>query len=147
MSVRLVGPPRRSSLPGFDRAALRRRARLVLAALGEADSEVSIALVDDGAMAELNERWRGRSGPTDVLSFSLVEGEYAGHRRGLLGDVVIDVEQASRQADARGHGLDEEIARLLIHGTLHLLGFDHEERREAARMRRRERELWAKIRD
>lgn len=146
MTVRLVGPPRRSGLPAFDRAALRRRARLVLEALGEADSEVSIALVDDAAMAELNERWRGRAGPTDVLSFSLVEGEHALHRGALLGDVVIDVEQAGRQAEGRGHGLDEELARLLIHGILHLLGFDHLERREAARMQRRERELWAKIR-
>lgn len=146
MSVRLVGPPRGASSPGFDRAVLRRRARVLLEALDQVGAELSISLVDDAAMAEMNQRWRGRSGPTDVLSFSLLEGEHAEHRGGLLGDVVIDLQQAARQAPELGRGLDDELGRLLIHGTLHLLGYDHEEPEEAAEMERREGELWAKIR-
>ena len=74
---------------------------------------------------------RGRAGPTDVLSFSLLEGEQAGHRGALLGDVVIGLAVAERQARERGHGLVEELDRLLIHGLLHLLGHDHEEPAEA----------------
>ena len=76
--------------------------------------------------------------PTDVLSFSLLEGEDAEHRGALLGDVVIGVETAARQARAAPpRSLDEEVARLLIHGTLHLLGHDHEQAEEARAHARR----------
>ena len=81
-----------------------------------------------------------------MLAFSLLEGEGAEHRGGLLGDVVIGVEAAARQARARHRGLDEEIARLLIHGTLHLIGYDHQRREEARTMRAQERRLWRAIR-
>jgi len=93
-------------------------------------------------MGELNAAHRGKAGPTDVLSFSLVEGAHAEHRGALLGDVVIDVEQAARQARRARRTLDDELAKLLIHGVLHLVGHDHEADDEARRMRAEERRLW-----
>jgi probable rRNA maturation factor len=142
MKVRIAGPPRRRGLPAVDRRLLRSRARRMLEALGEPRAELSVALMDDAEIARLNSVWMGKGRPTDVLSFSLVEGEGAEHRRGLLGDVAIGVETAARQARARRRCLDDEVARLLVHGTLHLLGFDHRRAGEARAMRAEERRLW-----
>jgi len=146
MSVRLSGPPRRAGGPGLDRALLARRARAVLRALGHARSELSLALVDDAAIAALNERDRGRPGATDVLSYSLLEGPHSEQRGGLLGDVVISVDTAARQARRSRCSLDDECLRLLVHGVLHLLGHDHEQDDEARRMRAEERRLLRAIR-
>ncbi len=146
MTLRLSGPPRGLAKAGFDRTLLARRTRRTLGEVEQARAELSLALVDDEAMAELNERHRGRSGPTDVLSFSLLEGAHSAFRGALLGDVVIDVEQAARQARRARRTLDDELARLMIHGVLHLLGHDHEEDGEARRMRAEERRLWRAVR-
>ena len=140
MSVRVAGPPR--GAPRFDRRLLAQRARRVLAALGMTRAELSLALVSDGASARLNTAHRGKRGPTDVLSYSLLEGQHAAHRAELLGDVVIAVGVAARQARELGHSLNDELLRLLIHGVLHLLGYDHERARDAKRMRAKERSLW-----
>jgi probable rRNA maturation factor len=145
MTVRLAGPPDDPDVPAVDTALLARRARRVLAALGHARSELSITLTDDAGIAELNESWRGKRGPTDVLSFSLVEGDHAEHRGGLLGDVVIGVPQAARQARRAHRGLDRELAHLAIHGILHLLGHDHERDDEARVMLAEERRLRREI--
>lgn len=147
MTIRLSAPPRRSGLPAPNRRLLRSRASRVLRALGHARSELSVALVDDGRMRELNAGYRGKDRPTDVLSFSMLEGEGAEHRGSLLGDVVIGLETAARQARQRRRGLDEEVARLLIHGTLHLLGHDHERDDEARVMQAEERRLWRLLKD
>jgi rRNA maturation RNase YbeY len=144
MSVRASGPPRGG--PELDRALLGRRARRLLGALDRPGAELSLALVDDAAMAELNQRYRGRRGPTDVLSFSLLEGPHRRHRGALLGDVVISVDTAARQARRARRTLDDELLRLLIHGVLHLLGHDHEESAEARAMRAEERRLWRALR-
>jgi len=141
MSVRLSGPPRGIAMPRFDRPGLVRRARAALRALGHARSELSVTLVGDAAMTELNGAHRGKRAPTDVLSFSLLEGPHAEHRGALLGDVVIDVEQAARQARRARRPLDAELAKLLVHGVLHLLGHDHERDDEARRMQREERRV------
>ena len=146
MTLRLSGPPRGLVMASFDRALLARRARRALRALGPARAELSLALVGDAAMAELNLRHRGKRGPTDVLSFSLLEGAHSEYRGALLGDVVIDVEQAARQARAGRRRLDDELAKLVIHGVLHLLGHDHEEAAGARRMRAEERRLWQVVR-
>ncbi len=146
MTVRLSGPPRRAGGPRPDRPQLARRARALLRALGYAGSELSIALVDDDAIAELNRRDRGKSGPTDVLSYSLLEGPHADCRGALLGDVVISIETAARQARRARRSLDDECLRLLIHGVLHVLGHDHEDDDEARRMRAEERRLWRAVR-
>jgi len=147
MSVRLLAPPRGVRGSRVDTAKLERRASRALRALGLSRSELSIALVDDARIAELNERYRGSRGATDVLSFSLLEGRHASRRGALLGDVVISVETAAAAAARRRRGLDEEVARLMIHGLLHLVGHDHERGEpEARRMRAEERRLWREVR-
>ena len=146
MTLRLSGPPRGLAKAGFDRALLAQRARRALRVLDRSRAELSLALVDDLAMAELNERHRGKRGPTDVLSFSLLEGAHSEFRGAMLGDVVIDVEQAARQARRARRTLDDELAKLMIHGVLHLLGHDHEEDGEARRMRAEERRVWLAVR-
>lgn len=145
MSVVLSGPPAGIRGAGVDVGALRRRALGILRAVGEARSELSVALVDDAGIQALNARWRGQPRATDVLSFSLLEGEFADRRGGLLGDVVISVETAARQAAERHRALDEVVTRLLIHGVLHLIGFDHERDDEARRMRWEERRVWRSL--
>lgn len=147
MTVRLVGPPRGAGLPEIDASRVRARARGVLKALRHTHSELSVALVDDAEMRELNGTWRDKPRPTDVLSFSMLEGEGAEHRRRLLGDVVISIETARRQARTRHRSLDDELTRLLIHGTLHLLGFDHERDDDARAMRKEERRVFRALRD
>lgn len=151
MPVHVSGPPDGWVAPPFDRSLFEARAEALLAAVTElesltgAEAELSISLIDDDLMAAMNERFRERVGPTDVLSFSLLEGEHAEHRGGMLGDVVLDLEVAERQAREQGHSLDDELLRLLIHGTLHLLGHDHEEEAEARVMQAREQELWGRL--
>jgi rRNA maturation RNase YbeY len=146
MSVRLSGPPRRPGGPAPDRALLARRARAVLRAVGHARSELSLALVDDAAIAALNERDRGKAGPTDVLSYSLLEGPHSEQRGALLGDVVISLHTALRQARRYRRPLEDEVLRLLIHGALHLIGYDHVRTRDALVMRREERRVWRAVR-
>jgi probable rRNA maturation factor len=143
MTVRLSG---RRGLPRVDRRALRSRAASVLRALGRTRSELSIALVDDAQIAELNSTYRGVAGPTDVLSFSLLDGEHAERGGPLLGDVVVSLETAARQARRARRPLDDEVVRLVIHGTLHLLGHDHETQEEARVMQAIERRLWRAVR-
>jgi len=147
VTVLLTGPEPRAGLPACDRRLLRARAVKLLRALGRSRQELSIALVDDAAIAALNARYRGRQRPTDVLAFSLLEGEHADRRGKLLGDVVIGLETAAAQARRAHRSLDAEIARLLIHGTLHLLGYDHQTDAEARAMRREERRLWRALRE
>jgi rRNA maturation RNase YbeY len=114
-----------------------RSARRLLRALRLSGAELSIVLVSDAEMRRLNQDWRGHDRTTDVLSFPQDEG-----RNGLLGDVVISLDTARRQAAEQGTTLGREVDRLLIHGLLHLLGYDHERSpAEARRMRRRERTL------
>jgi probable rRNA maturation factor len=146
MPVRISGPPAGARGARVDVVALRARARALLGAVGHARSELSIALVDDAGMRALNRGWRGRDRSTDVLSFSLLEGEGSAHRGGLLGDVVISVETAAAQAAARHRALDDEVLRLLIHGLLHVLGHDHEKDEEARIMEAEQRRLWRRVR-
>lgn len=98
-------------------------------------------LVGDRAMARLNQRYRGMAQSTDVLSFPMREGLFSSLSPTLLGDVVISAETADRQARAAGRSLRDELAALLIHGILHLLGYDHQTPSEARRMKRLERRL------
>ena len=87
---------------------------------------VTVAFVSDRAMRELNWRWRGKRGTTDVLSFPSAQDEFEKLEGFTLGDVVISVEQAARQAAEHGLEFDEEVAQLILHGLLHLCGYDHE---------------------
>lgn len=91
--------------------------------------EVAVTLVDDAAIADLNRNYRGIDAPTDVLSFALEEGEQGPLVEGaplLLGDVVVSLPRAAAQAAAYGHSLERELAFLVVHGVLHLLGYDHD---------------------
>lgn len=115
-------------------AELRRRAERMLVAAGAPAAELSVLLCDDGVIAELNERYRHKRGPTDVLAFAMQEGDPPGPADHLLGDVVISVDTARRQARAHRHTIAEELTALLAHGILHLLGYDHRSRREERRM-------------
>jgi rRNA maturation RNase YbeY len=125
---------------------LGRSARRLLEALRMPDAELSILLVSDGEMRKLNRDYRGKDRPTDVLAFAQREGA-GGAPAGLLGDVVVSVDTARRQAAERRATLSREAERLLVHGVLHLLGYDHERSAvEARRMQRRERALARRLR-
>ncbi len=110
-----------------------RKAEAILSALGFNDEELSILLIDDERMASLNEEYRGKKGPTNVLSFSMREGEFGGLTP-LLGDVVISVETAFREAEDATIALDERLSQLLVHGILHLVDYDHERSEEDAKI-------------
>ena len=142
MTTSISGPPRTRGLPRPARRLLRRRADRLLHEIGRGDSELSLSIVRELEIADWNERVRHKERPTDVLAFSLLEGEGADFRGALLGDVVIGIETAVRQARRGRRTLDDEVARLLIHGTLHLVGYDHVEDDEARGMRAEERRLW-----
>ena len=90
------------------------------------DAGVTVAFVSDRVMRELNWRWRGKGGTTDVLSFPAAQDEFEKLEGLSLGDVVISVEQAARQASEHGLSFDREVAQLILHGVLHLCGYDHE---------------------
>lgn len=100
-------------------------------------------LVDDAAMAALNRTYRGVAGPTDVLAFPMTEGRFGGLSPDLLGDVVISAETARRQARRTGRDLRAELALLLVHGLLHLVGYDHGRPADRRRMRREQRLILA----
>jgi probable rRNA maturation factor len=134
-------------------------ARRVLEARGiKGETEVSLLFVDEDAMAALNQQFLGKSGPTDVLSFPIEDDpgptgrspDFGGSGPGtaaeegalsLLGDVVICPGVAARNAVDHGVGLDDEVALLVVHGLLHLLGMDHEDDAEAERMEALEQQL------
>ena len=121
---------------------VRKRLRTLLRNTGLPDAELSVLFIGDRAMRSLNHAWRGKDRTTDVLSFSLREGTFSHIRPEMLGDIVISVPVAARQAREEGHTLAREIDRLLVHGLVHLLGYDHERGpQEARRMSKREREL------
>jgi probable rRNA maturation factor len=130
----------RSGSGGKGRRGLKGKVRsfteAILRGLDVTRREISILLTTDAEIKELNSEYRGKDRPTDVLSFPMDDPL-------LIGDVVISVERATSQALQYGAREDEELARLLAHGTLHLLGFDHENGgRQAAKMKRKEEELW-----
>jgi probable rRNA maturation factor len=127
---------------GLDFVAVERTASALLEAVGERDSSVSVSFVRDPAIRELNRIHRGKDAATDVLSFPLIEpgDAYAGGER-LLGDIVISVDTARRQAADYDAPLGREVERLLIHGMLHLLGHDHLEAEERRHMEHEERRL------
>ncbi len=120
---------------------LRKVGETTLAKMGAEGAECGVLLVGDRTMARLNERYRGIARSTDVLAFPMREGLFESLSPGLLGDVVISAEMADRQASALGRSLREELAALLIHGILHLLGYDHQAPSGARKMKRLEGQL------
>ena len=123
-------------------AGIRASLRKLLSLTGQRNAEVSVLLVGDKAMRSLNRHYRGKDRTTDVLSFPLREGRFSRIQPQVLGDIVISLPTAARQAKAAGESYQSEIGRLLVHGYLHLLGYDHERSKaEASRMDGRERRL------
>lgn len=112
-------------------------------------TEVSITIVTDGEIHQLNRDYRQVDRPTDVLSFALDEGEEPeltdGPEEHLLGDIIISAETAERQGREFGHGLEREIVYLAVHGLLHLLGYDHMREEDRAVMRDKEEEAMSLI--
>lgn len=142
-----VARPFRSAV----RAAwLRRVARRVLEAEGVGPTKLGVVITDEAEVRELNRRYLGVDEPTDVLSFglggegdecfALPPGEAAS-----LGEVIVSYPTAMRQAEEQGHSAQAEVAHLLVHGILHLLGYDHESAEDEGIMRRREEEILADL--
>lgn len=135
----IVQRRRSAGARGGDARSVRRAVEATLEAEGAVDREVSVLLTDDREIHALNRTYRGLDAPTDVLAFALDEG--LGPRDAGLGDVVISVERARAQAKSRRVDLDRELELLAVHGTLHLLGYDHAEAEEARAMRNRTRAI------
>ena len=113
---------------------VRWRAEQMLAALRLPKAELSVLLCDDDTVHTLNRDYRHKDKPTDVLAFAMREGEGGGLNPDLLGDVVISLDTARRQAIAGGRTIASEVTILLAHGLLHLLGYDHQTDDEERRM-------------
>ncbi len=107
------------------------------------DMELSLVLTDDQTIQQLNRDYRGMDKPTDVLSFAQQEAD--GPASGVLGDLIISLETAQRQADERDHSLAAEVRILMVHGLLHLLGYDHIAPEERAQMAQAEQALLAAL--
>jgi pyridoxine 5-phosphate synthase len=132
--------------PSISLHQLRQRTERLMRLCGCAESELSVLLVDDPGMAQLNEQYRNKKGPTNVLAFAIQEGEGVLPVADLLGDVIISLDTAAREAMADGVTLHQRVTILLIHGLLHLLGFDHERSRAEERtMAEREKQLLGQL--
>ncbi|HJQ69785.1 MAG TPA: rRNA maturation RNase YbeY [Blastocatellia bacterium] len=138
MAIEVVNKQR---LVTVDRGRMRELATRTLDLIGRADSRLTVAFVRDRRIRELNLRFRGKAHATDVLSFPADDGFEADY----LGDVVISADTAARQAEEAGHSLEREVSELVIHGVLHLCGYDHETDR--GQMNRLELKLRRKLLD
>lgn len=128
----------------FDPTPVESSARRLLEILELPQAELSIVLCDDSFIQPLNLEYRGKDRPTDVLSFAMQEGEGCMEDDPVLGDIVISVQTAAVQGAEHGHGTERELQVLLIHGLLHLLGYDHEqEEAQALEMEAQEKRLLA----
>jgi probable rRNA maturation factor len=121
--IEVVNRQRRAEV---DAERWRRFGERALKKIGVGDAGATVAFVSDRLMRELNRRWRGKRGTTDVLSFPAGQSEFEKSEGATLGDVVISVEQAARQAAEHGLTFENEIEQLILHGLLHLCGHDHE---------------------
>ena len=121
---------------------VKRNARQVLLEMGFVKGELSVVFVDDGEMRLLNATYRRVNKSTDVLAFAMSEGRFGGINPHVLGDVVVSAETAAFRAKEEGRALNDELDALLVHGILHLIGYDHERSPADARiMRAKERSL------
>ncbi len=127
---------------------IKKKAKTILNALECHDGELSILIVNDPEIAKLNKTYLGRSGPTNVIAFSMQEGPFGQINPNLLGDVVISLDTAAREAQDAGISVESRLDQLLIHGVLHLFGFDHDKTSEQAKaMRMKEEELLKLLQD
>jgi rRNA maturation RNase YbeY len=121
----------------LDQSRIVRLAQAILSSVGEKTADLGVMLIGDRSMRRLNRRYRKKDRTTDVLAFSMRGWPCPSST--LIGDVVISVPTAAKQAGQLGRSLDEELTILLVHGILHLCGYDHERsKRDARRMQQRE---------
>lgn len=125
---------------------VRRSLNRILSLLGQRDKEVSILFVDDSMIKEINKKYLGRNKSTNVISFAMSEGDDKYCNQTLLGDIVISADTALRDSKKERFPFLDEIDFLLIHGILHLLGYDHElNEKEAFKMKKKEQDIFFKI--
>jgi probable rRNA maturation factor len=131
----------------IDKRMIRSTVLKILKTLDCADKEISLSFVDDEKIKQLNKQYLGKDKATNVLSFSLLEGEYGNINPQILGDIIISVETAQRDALYGKLTIDQEIDFLIIHGILHLLGYNHENttEKETNKMRQKEKDLFNAI--
>jgi len=133
----------RQAIVRLDIPSLRRSIRRILKHLGRGRDEISILLVEDREIRVINKTYLKRDRPTNVMAFPMLEGLFRKIHPQVLGDIVISIETASRDAKKEGLALEDEILFLLIHGILHLLGYDHEGSAvQARRMGQKQREIF-----
>jgi probable rRNA maturation factor len=128
----------------IDRRKIRSTTIKLLKYLDRADKEISLSFVNDESIQQLNNQYLNKDKPTNVLSFSLQEGEFNNINPHVLGDIVISVETAQADAAKSGLSLEQEIDFLIIHGLLHLIGYNHENttKEETKKMQRKEKALF-----
>ena len=131
----------------IDKRMIRSTVLKILKTLNCADKEISLSFVDDEKIKQLNKQYLGKDKATNVLSFSLLEGEYGNINPQILGDIIISVETAQRDALYGKLTINQEIDFLIIHGILHLLGYNHENttEKETKKMRKKEKDLFNAI--
>jgi len=121
---------------------IRQTAIAILNALDYPDAELSILIVDDQQIAQFNRDYLNRKGPTNVIAFPMRAGRFSEITPSLLGDVVISTDSAHREGQSAGFSMQDRLDQLLIHGILHLCGYDHENTKtEARRMEKKTEEL------
>jgi probable rRNA maturation factor len=126
---------------------LRKKAEKILNVLGYPDSELSVSIVGDRTIRRLNREYLGKDKPTNVISFAMHEGPFADLNPHMLGDVVISADTAGLEAEAGNLSFESRLVFLLLHGILHLAGYDHERSgdAEARRMEEKEREIFGML--
>lgn len=137
----------RQSKQKIRKRLLRKVAQRILSASGCPDAQLSILIVGDAEIQEINRDYLDKDRPTNVISFAMQEGEGQGVQPDLLGDVVVSAETAARDAAEAGVAFESELCFLLLHGILHLLGYDHERGtiEQAEQMEAREKQLFSLI--
>ena len=113
---------------------IRKKARAILNALGCPDGELSIVIVDDDRIAALNQTYLQHAGPTNVISFPMREGDFSQINPQVLGDVVISADTCAREAEEAGIPTQDRFDQLMVHGILHLFGYDHVQSEAEARI-------------
>jgi probable rRNA maturation factor len=131
----------------IDQRKIRSTVLKILKILDCADKEISLSFVDDENIKRLNKQYLGKDKATNILSFSLREGEYSNINPQILGDIIISVETAQRDAIKENLTVTQELEFLIIHGILHLLGYNHENttKKETNKMQQKEKDLFTAI--
>jgi probable rRNA maturation factor len=133
-----------SKIPDLE-ACVRRAAEAALSDNDAPPSEISVVLSDDEHIRELNKHHRGMDKPTNVLSFPAARMKTPAGALRILGDVVLAFETVEREATEEAKPIENHLSHLVVHGVLHLLGYDHEDDEEAEMMEARERQILAKL--